>query len=80
MFQDRFGILDSAGSAPKSKNHFAMRSFESEFALHLRNKIQLANCDRFGPPTFSRHSLTRESIRLSIGGVLAEIDVLIFNT
>ena len=33
-----------------------------KFALHLRNKVQLANCDRFGPRTFSHHPPTGERI------------------
>jgi hypothetical protein len=36
--------------------------FESEFALHLLNKVQIADRNRFRPPTFSRHPLTRERI------------------
>ena len=36
---------------------FTVRRFESEFALHGVNKTQTANCDRFRPPTFSRHHL-----------------------
>ena len=39
-----------------------MRRFESEFALHLLNKIQIADCDRFRPLTFSHHPLTAERI------------------
>jgi len=30
-------------------NHFAMRWFEYEFALHLLNKIQIADRDGFRP-------------------------------
>ena len=41
-------------------NHFAMRRFESEFALHLLNKIRIADCDRFRPLTFSCRPLTRD--------------------
>jgi len=39
-----------------------MGRFESEFALHLLDKIQIADRDRFRPPTFSRHPLTRDSM------------------
>jgi hypothetical protein len=36
------------------------RRFESEFNLQLLNKTQIANRDRFRPPSSSRHPLTRE--------------------
>jgi hypothetical protein len=32
------------------------------FALHLPNKIQIGDCDRFRPLTFSRHLLTQVSL------------------
>jgi hypothetical protein len=47
-------------TSPKSLSlfgDFAMRRFESEFALHSVNKTQTADRDRFRPPTFSRHHL-----------------------
>jgi hypothetical protein len=36
-----------------------IRRFQSNFALHLLNKVQLANCDRFRPTTAGSNRSSR---------------------
>ena len=52
-------------------NHFAMHRFESEFALHLLNKIQIADCDRFRPKFDRPQSLIFNLRRVGLNGAVA---------
>ena len=56
---------------PPPFNHFAMRRFESEFALHLLNKIQTAECDRFRPKFDRSQSLIFNLRRVGLNGAVA---------
>jgi hypothetical protein len=52
-------------------NRFAMCRFGSEFALHLLNKIQIADCDRFRPKFDRPQSLIFNLRRVGLNGAVA---------